>query len=78
MLGRGIHILSGTGVCTLSPAVVVPYLDGIPNTCMELLFFLLAALDFYKHVLEMQRALPGWGFSDCLSILFRDHLLHFF
>jgi hypothetical protein len=60
MLGRRIHILSGTGVCTLSPAVVVPYLDCIPNTCIELLFFLLAALEFYKHVIETQRALPGW------------------
>ncbi|KAJ8594584.1 hypothetical protein M405DRAFT_808785 [Rhizopogon salebrosus TDB-379] len=70
------YILSGTGVCTLSP--VVPFLNSIPSLCIELLFFLLAARVFYKHVLEMQRALPDWRFDDCLSILFRDHLLHFF
>ncbi|KAJ8594582.1 hypothetical protein M405DRAFT_808781 [Rhizopogon salebrosus TDB-379] len=72
------YILSGTGVCTLSRSVVVPFLDGIPSICIELLLFLLAVRVFYKHVLEMQRALPDWGFDDCLSILFRDHLLHFF
>ncbi|KAJ8594594.1 hypothetical protein M405DRAFT_808799 [Rhizopogon salebrosus TDB-379] len=72
------YILSGTGVCILFQAVVVPYLDGIPSICIELLFFVLAARVFYKHVLEMQRTLPDWGLDDCLSILFRDHLLHFF
>lgn len=71
------YILSGTGLCTLSEAMVVPYLDSIPSVCVELIFFLLAARVFVKHVLEMQMALPRWGFDDCLSILFKDHVLHF-
>jgi len=71
------QILSGAGICTLSMAIIAPYLDGIPNICIELLFFLLAARVFVEHLLEMKRACPNWGFDGCLSILFRDHLLHF-
>ena len=71
------QILSGAGICTMSMAIIVPYLDGIPSICIELLFFLLATRVFVKHLLEMKRACPDWGFDDCLSILFRDHLLHF-
>ena len=56
---------------------VVPYFDGIPSISIELIFFLLAARVFVKHVLEMQVALPHWEFDDCLSILFKDHVLHF-
>ncbi|KAG2069491.1 hypothetical protein BDR04DRAFT_1101620 [Suillus decipiens] len=70
------YVLSGTGVCTASMALIVPFLDGIPSLCIELLFLLLAA----RVLVEIQRVRSDGGFgdghSDSLAIL-RDHVLHF-
>ncbi|KAG1747639.1 hypothetical protein EDB19DRAFT_1685926 [Suillus lakei] len=74
------YILSGTGVCTKSKAPVMPFLDGIPSICIELLLLLLAARVLVERVREMQRTQPDCGFGDgdgdSLAIL-RDHVLHF-
>jgi len=56
--------------------IVVPFLDGIPSICIELLFFFLAANVFVRHVLE-KRARPDWVIGDCLAII-GEHVLHFF
>ncbi|KAG1886274.1 hypothetical protein F4604DRAFT_1725534 [Suillus subluteus] len=74
------YVLSGTGVCTTSIAPMVPFLDGIPSLCIELLFLFLAARVLVEHSREMQRARLGCrfgdGHGDSLAIL-RDHALHF-
>lgn len=74
------YVLSGTGVCTTSIASMVPFLDGIPSLCIELLFLLLAARVLVEHSREMRKAHLGCGFGDghgdSLAIL-RDHVLHF-
>lgn len=74
------YVLSGTGVCTASMALIVPFLDGIPSLCIELLFLLLATRVLVEYVREMQRVRSDGGFgdghSDSLAIL-RDHVLYF-
>ncbi|KAG0706603.1 hypothetical protein DFH29DRAFT_900386 [Suillus ampliporus] len=74
------RILFGRRVCTTSMALVVPFLDGIPSICIELLFLLLAARVLVRHRLEMRRTRQDYGFggggSDTLDIL-RDHVQHF-
>jgi hypothetical protein len=74
------YVLSGMGVCTTSMATMVPFLDGIPSLCIELLFLFLATRVLVEHTREMRRAYSGHGFGDghgdSLAIL-RDHVLHF-
>ncbi|KAG2141014.1 hypothetical protein DEU56DRAFT_979887 [Suillus clintonianus] len=74
------YVLSGTRVCTMSMAPVVPFLDGIPSIRIELLFLLLAARVLVEHTREMQGIRPdrifGDGVGDSLAIM-RDHVLHF-
>lgn len=74
------YVLSGTGVCTTSISPMVPFLDGIPSLCIELLFLVLAARVLVEHSREMQRVRSSYrfgdGHGDSLAIL-RDHVLHF-
>ncbi|KAG2153583.1 uncharacterized protein EDB93DRAFT_225392 [Suillus bovinus] len=74
------YVLSRTGVCTTSMPPKVPFLDGIPSLCIELLFLLLVVRALVEYVREMQRTHSDYGFgdghSDSLAIL-RDHVLHF-
>ncbi|KAG1730710.1 uncharacterized protein EDB91DRAFT_1349596 [Suillus paluster] len=74
------NILSGTGVCATSRALAIPFLDGIPSICIELLFLLLAARVLVRHILEMQSLRQNRGFGngddDCIAII-RDHVQHF-
>ncbi|KAG2107061.1 uncharacterized protein F5147DRAFT_699442 [Suillus discolor] len=73
-------VLSESGVCTTCMASMVPFFEGIPSLCIELLFLLLTVRVLVEYVREMQRTRSddrfGDGHGDIIAIL-RDHVLHF-